>query len=200
MLDKSMPHMSVFMVNENPVNYPHYTLPEGFTISGYQPGFEREWAQIQVELHQFSEFDAALNMFCHEFMGKPELLPERCLFVLDQNGKVAATGALWFGNHFGCETPIFHWIATRPDCQGKGIIKALLTEILDRHQQLNGGGKIYLLSQTWSVKALNLYAKLGFSAYRGEKPENWEDEQFRENTEKAWTMINEKLMPLGIQL
>jgi Acetyltransferases len=86
-------------------------------------------------------------------------------------------------------------VATLPEYQGKGLTKALLTRLFDLYNELGFDGFIYLTSQTWSYKAINIYSKFGFLPYTGQKPLNWtgENETFSVETEKAWDMIQHKI-------
>ncbi len=193
MLDKSLPLVGVIMVKKDTSNYPRYELPEGYVFSGYKKGFEKQWAKIQYELEQTETLEAAEKIWEKEYSSYPELLEQKCIFVLTEEGEIAAYGSLWHGEHFGEEFQRFHWIATAPKFQGKGLIKAVLTKILDLYNELGYKDFIYLTSQTWSIKALNLYKKYGFEPYLGEKPKNWVMENFEETSKKAWELIEEKI-------
>ena len=96
-----------------------------------------------------------------------------------------------------------HWVAVAPKYQGLGILKAMVTRLLDIYNELGYEGYIHLTSQTWSYKALNVYIKFGFKPYYGEKPANWiarnltsgnfEPWDYKEKNEEAWNMIFKKI-------
>lgn len=195
MLDKTIPFAGVIMVKHDPKNFPIFPLPQGYTITGWKPGLELSWAQIHCDLGQVNTVEDGVKLFESEFFSKRELLAKQCLFVLDPMGNTAALGSLWDGEDFGKSYPRLHWIACRADCQGKGLVKALISRLLALNTELGGGEFIYLVSQTWSYKALDLYRKFGFSAYKGEKPINWKSENFPEENRLAWDRINQKLSP-----
>jgi N-acetylglutamate synthase-like GNAT family acetyltransferase len=119
--------------------------------------------------------------------------------VLDKSGEVAACGSLWHGEHFGKQLWRIHWIATKSNYQGKGLIKALLTKLLDIYDELGFDGFVYLTSQTWSYKAINLYSKFGFMPYKGEKPQNWITENYDSENNKAWQIIDCKIAEYKIK-
>lgn len=193
MLDKSVSYCGVLMVKTDTESYPRFSLPEGYTITGYRPGLEEEWARMQFRLEQTDTMDAARELFQRQFMTFPERLPQRCLFVLDSEGQVAATASLWHGEHFGTEQQRIHWVAANPDHQGKGLIKALLTEIMDLYNRLGYQDFLYLVTQTWSYKAIHLYEKFGFQPYKAAKPVNWKSDDFAVENRRAWDIIEEKI-------
>jgi len=193
MLDKSIPHIGVLMVKTDTTKYPRFELPSGYTICGYLEGFEVQWAGLMFEVDQTDTLQEAKDIFEKEFMSLPDLLPKQCLFVLDETGKMAATASLWHGEHFDETYQRIHWVATCPEYQGKGLTKALITKLLDVYNELGYKDFIYLTSQTWSYKAINIYSQFGFVPYMGEKPANWWVDDFDENNRLAWKMINDKI-------
>lgn len=192
MLDKTVPYIGAIMVNDSPTEYPRFELPAGYLITGYQPGFEFAWADLHIEIEQFSTQAEGVKMYRQEFFTHPERLRKNCLFVLDEDANVAAVGALWDGNHFGTVHPRIHWIATHPAHQGKGLIKALLTRLMDLHIE-QGGGPLYLVTQTWSYRAINLYMQFGFAPYLGKKPMNWVQDDYDAENRRAWRIIEGKI-------
>ena len=198
MMDKSIPHMGVLMTKTDLDTYPGFGLPAGFHFSGYRAGFEEGWADLMLAVEQFDSLQQAKDYFREEFLSRPELLERQCLFVLDGAGGLAATASVWPGNHFGRELLRIHWVACAPAHQGKGLAKALVTKLLDTLRALQYRDLLYLTSQTWSYKALRLYAVFGFEPYRGEKPVNWTTKEgdFERETKTAWGLIFEKIEDL----
>lgn len=128
---------------------------------------------------------------------------KRCIFVLNQNNEMVATASMWDGSMFGDIRQRFHWVAVSPKYQGLRISYALVTKMLDIYNELGYSGYIYIASQTWSYKAINIYKKFGFQPYFGEKPEKWiaanltskeyEPWDYKEKNIEAWDMINAKI-------
>lgn len=52
---------------------------------------------------------------------------------------------------------------------------------------------LYLVTQTWSYKAIRLYEKFGFLPYKGPKPVNWKSDDFDAENLRAWNIIEEKI-------
>ena len=225
-LDRSLPHIGVIMEKRDTFDYPRYSLPNGFEFSLFRQGFERQWAELQLEAGLADTLEDAESVFRHEFLygksidwtnrDKEAVLPEnteecpcfnemcrRMVFVVDGSGNLAGTGALWKGDIFGTERQRLHWIAVKPEHQGKGIAKAIVARLLDTYNRLGYSKYVYLTSQTWSYKALGIYMNFGFTPYMGEKPEKWksvnltsgnfEPWDYREKNTEAWCIIREKL-------
>ncbi len=194
MLDKTLPYYGVIMIKKDLTTYPKYTLPEGYRFSMYQHGYEKSWADIEASVGEFGSIQDALNHFNKEFSPYPHELQKRCLFVQDKDGKFVATTTGWYGNHLSHKPlPRIHWVAVKPEHQGKGLAKALLTRTLDILNELNYNDIAYLTTQTWSYAAINLYLSLGFKPYMGAKPANWTSKNFYADNKKAWEIIFDKL-------
>lgn len=190
MLDTSLPRISVLMTKSDS-QYPRFDLPPGYSLSYYRPGREKQWTQLLCAVGEAASTEEALAVFECDFAPHAALLPTHCVFVDDAQGQPAATASLLPGHHFGRAHPRFHYVATHPAHQGKGLAKALITALLNIHAA-DGGGFIYLVSSTWSHRALGIYARFGFVPYTGEKPANWPDENFSSNNAAAWALIREK--------
>lgn len=203
MLDKSLPYAGVIMTKRDAGVYPAYSLPQGYTLGFYTPGAERDWAEIMASVGEADSVGAGIELFSQTFGGWPELFGRRNLFAVAPDGTAAATASLWLGETFGVPLPRVHWVACKPEYQGKGLAKALLSALLSLHRELALGDFIYLTTQTWSYKAIGIYRKFGFEPYMGAKPANWGDAQydglvgfagsFDEVNTAAWRLINAKL-------
>lgn len=183
----------VLMTKTDPENYPRFNLPDGFSFKAYEPGMETEWAALMVEVDQIGIFEEAAKTFRDEFLVLLDLLPSRCFFVLDHGGRVAATASLWHGNEFGRTNNRIHYVATRPQYEGMGLAKALLTRLLDVNAALGNRNFLYLTTQTISYQAINIYMKFGFKPYLDEKPAHWTVEDYEEANPKAWERIFDQI-------
>ena len=104
-----------------------------------------------------------------------------------------ATASLWNGDTFGETRHRIHWVAVHPDYHGKGLAKALLTQLMTLYNELGFKGDLYLVTQTWSYKAINIYENFGFAPYQGMKPANWYGEDYETMNDKAWELIHQKI-------
>jgi GNAT superfamily N-acetyltransferase len=198
MLDKNnMPLIGVIMEKYDTKNYPKVNLPRGYYFSPYKSGYENEWCKLQFRLEQTDSLDEANEIFQREFMSRPDEMKIRCVFVCDDKDNVIATASLWDGKHFGKTLQRVHWVAVSYEYQGKGIAKALLTKVLDIYDDLGYRNYIYLTSQTWSYKAINIYKAFGFKPYIGKKPKNYKAvnmvSDYEEKNKEAWNIITDKI-------
>lgn len=193
MMDKSVANHRAIMIKYDVENYPRFDLPEGFYITGYKPGFEKQWAEIECVQQCMESVEKAEEIFRSEFMSEPQWLYDRCLFVVDgKRDRVAAVTSLWLGKLTEDE-PLHarvHWVATREEYQGLGLIKAIFTHIMDLYHKLGDQGYIYLTTQSQSYVAINIYKKFGFLPYMGQLHKRGFD---LEEHQKAWQIIDGKI-------
>lgn len=194
-MDKSIKYYEVLMLRKNSEFYRKYKLPVGYTIKPYESGMENHWAEVETSVGEFDKVIDAKNYFEKEFISKDKDLSKYCFFVENPNGKIVATASIWYGKHFDDRIKYrLHWVAVNPHYQGKGIAKALISYIL-KDDKLKGEKYIYLTTQSWSYKAINLYLKFGFKPYSGDKPENWDccHMDFENYNNEAWELIWSKI-------
>ncbi len=194
-MDKSVKYYEVLMVRRNSEFFRKYKLPVGYTIKPYEEGMEEKWAELETEVGEFSNILDARKYFKNEFIKEDVDLSNYCYFVESPKGNVVATASLWFGKHFdeGIKYRL-HWVGVSPDYRGKGLAKALISYIL-KNEKLKDEKYIYLTTQSWSYKAVNLYLRFGFKPYSGSRPENWEccHMDFENYNNEAWELIWSKI-------
>ena len=196
MLDKSLELCYLIMYRENAENYPQYVLPKGYSFYMYQKGDEVKWAEIEISVGQFKSVEESIACFNIQFGNDSLKKEERILFVKNEEGKCVATGAMWSGNFNGKTVERMHWIAVDESCKGKGIAKAIVSELLNIYNRLNSEGLIYLITESWCYSAINIYLQFGFKPYFGNNPVDelgLSDAKFIEQNERGWTMVNKKI-------
>lgn len=167
MLDKSLTHCHIYMAlpgREVAERTPR--LPEGYGWRLYRPGDEAHWARIETSVLEFSDEAEALDYFTRIFLPHREQLAERLVFVTDPGGTPVATALAWYSQEADGRRAVLHWVAARPDQQGKGLGRAVVQLALNRFARLEPGLDVRLHTQTWSYPAVLLYRKLGFRALR----------------------------------
>lgn len=163
MLNKTIPYAEIWMYRLRELPITNYTLPEDYSFEFYQEGDEIEWAAIETAVSEFEDVAQALDYFRIKFAPYSNELKQRMLFVTNSSGEKIGTCSAWWkelpnGNRY----PLIHWLAVKPDYQGKGIAKALMNRTINLLQNLETTSSIYLHTQTWSYVAIGLYQKLGF--------------------------------------
>lgn len=202
-LDKSVPYSGVLMEKPDIADIPVYTLPAGYRFTRYRPGLERDWARIETAVEEFGSEEEATAYFAREFLPRASLLPDRMVFVCDAAEQPVGTASIWPGGVLGGARQRVHWVAVAPEHQNRGLSKALLTQVLSIYRALGCGEPVYLASQTWSYKALHVYAAFGFQPYRGPRPDGWQpagdETAFRQEQERAWDIIRTKWRECGYE-
>lgn len=192
-LDKTMPYIRVFMEKTDTESYPRYALADGYTFKFYEPGMEEEFCRLQCLIGGVDSIGDGQDIFMREFSGDLEMLKSRMIFVIAENGDCVGTACLWWGSHLGDKIPRVHWMCVHPAHQNKGISKALLTRFFDLHNELGLGPYIYLVTQTWSYKAINVYTEFGFNPYTCDEPECFDSCDFVNENSLAWNLIYDKI-------
>lgn len=192
MLDKTIPHKRILMKRPKGEAWKEYELPAGYTFCHYEEGNEQDWAEIETSVGEFDNIESALKYYNKEFMPYAEELKRRQMFIQAPNKQLIATVSAWWKLAGERRDPILHWVAARPEYQGKGLGKALVSEGIKRIVQLEGDVDMYLSTQTWSYKAVNIYLDAGFEmleateSYGGYKNENAEAVQIVRDKLKSW--------------
>jgi len=192
MIDKTIPHVAVLLVKNDPADYPRYSLPEGYSFESFRPGREDDWVRIHLDSELIDGEEAARNTLEKEFKVDPEGMAKRMWFVIDPSGRAVGTISMWPGGAFGPDYERVHWVAVEKSQQGKGLSNAMMTKALDVYNEVNEGRPLFVHTQTWSYLAVSLYEKFGFVPYMGPKPMNWSAEaDFEADSVKGWAIIRE---------
>lgn len=168
MLDKSIPYKHILMKRPEGVAIKNYELPIGFSFCFYNKGNELDWAEIENSAQEFDDLTVALKYYNNEFMSSMDELKRRQIFIQDPNGNLVATLTAWWKITDEKRYPLIHWVAVRPEFQGKGLGKALVSKGMQLMVSLEGDVNIYLSTQTWSYKAINIYLDAGFEMLKHE--------------------------------
>ena len=162
MLDKSIPYMNVIMHRKAGTPIPEFDLPKGFKFSQYKSGDEKSWAKIETAAGEFDDEIDALLYFQKEFLSAPSEAERRCMFIENDKGEKIATASAWHKYTGIRRDPILHWVAVKPDYQGLGLGKAIVSKVVRLMRDIEGDRDFYLSTQTWSHVAIRIYIKCGF--------------------------------------
>lgn len=175
------PHM-----NDIPVAH----LPEGFTFrpfrlseQGHAEDADR-WVTVQA-IAEAGMAEITRKTFEDDFRGTEAFLPDRSWFVVNDDGKeVASITAWWWDTPPDCalegRVGLIHWVATLPECQGRGIGKAMMTKAVQRLAQ--DYPVAYLNTSTARLPAIRLYLNYGFLP-----------DMKKQRAEEAWAAVREAL-------
>ena len=193
MLDKSVPYVSFLMLRKKGAPAPVYNLPDGFKFTLYKPGDEKSWAEIETSVLEFDKEADALEYFGEAFAPYVKDIEKRCLFIENDKGeKIATTTAWWCCPAKRC-IPRVHWVAVKPEYQGLGLGKAIMSECTRLMLELDGDCDFFLSTQTWSHRAVKIYEKFGY-AIAGEKKICGDKNENREKAEAVMAGIYNRLL------
>ena len=159
-MDPIREYIDVRMNRDNLDNIPEYSLPAGYSIRWYRPGYEKHWQAVQSLADVYTRVTP--DLFEEQFGTDTKLLSDRQCFLYDSEENVIGTATAWLDNLDEKSPGRIHWLAVIPQQQGNGLAKPLLTIICNRLKEL-GYSRTYLTTQSVRIPAINLYAKFGFS-------------------------------------
>jgi GNAT superfamily N-acetyltransferase len=155
--------IALVMTRQNLNNLPAYPLPPGFAVKWFQPGDESRWLQIHLAAEREREITPAL--FRSEFGQDGAVLGERQCFLLDACGQAVGTATAWLGDLVqGERWGRVHWVAIRPEFQGRGLGRPLMTVVCERLREL-GHSRAFLRTTATRLPAINLYLRFGFKPW-----------------------------------
>jgi len=177
MIDKNIPYKNIIMKCDQ--IKPIYSKPllNDFYIKMYEDGFESYWAEIEADINDFDTYEEALSYFTSTYLSEKKLLKERCLFLFDKHNNPIATCTAWYDYKDGKKIPSLHWFATKTEYQGRGLGKLVLARVLEIFDNFNEN-PIYLHTQPWSYKAINIYHQFGFYLLKEETLTNYKNEYY----------------------
>jgi ribosomal protein S18 acetylase RimI-like enzyme len=169
-----MENIPVVMLLEDLENLPKYELPNGFSFRNFREGDKKIWAEVEMAAGEFTDPQKGIEQFELEFERHTEELKQRFLLLENDKGESVGTAMGWFDDNFLFEGyGRVHWVGIRPDYQGKGLAKPLVSRTMEiikaRHK------KCYLTTQTESFKAIKIYLDFGFVPYLKDEtcPKAW---------------------------
>lgn len=163
MLDKSVPYFRVILKRTAGTPLPpKAVLPAGFSFTTYQKGDAQAWGEIETSVLEFENVEKAVDYFNHTYAPFQSELERRTLFIQNEGGEKVATFTAWW-NYTGTRRhPFMHWVAVKPQYQGKGLGKAIIAEGVRLMAEIEGDCDMYIPTQTWSHPAIRLYRSAGF--------------------------------------
>ena len=178
MLDKSVPHFDVMMARKQGTPIPEVKLPNGYKFTFFKLGDEKDWAIIETSVLEFpSEIDSLLY-FQKQYLPYIGELEKRCIFIENAQGEKVATCTGWWDYNGVKRHPTVHWCAVKPEYQGLGLGKAIVTKITQLMVDIEGDIDMYLHTQTWSHKAIKLYEMAGYEITDEKNLFRWTNENY----------------------
>lgn len=198
-LDKTIPYYPVLMEYKGKAENLNYHLAAGYRVIFFHEKYIEDWVHLHVALGQLNSFAEGMAYFKDTFLTQPEKMKKQMLLVVDAQGNLAGTSAVWEGEHFGEKRMRVHWVGVDERHQRKGIAKALLVETIRLYMAMHEAQPLYLTTQTNSYVAIAMYLRLGFVPYKGKMPIHFHanKETYIQDNEQAWKLIMEKIVEVS---
>ncbi|MBN1341356.1 MAG: GNAT family N-acetyltransferase [Phycisphaerae bacterium] len=179
--NRELENINIGMIRPHLRDIPDLPLPDGYSMRLYRKGEGPLWTEIVRRAEPFLEIDD--DRFDKEFGAHLDKLPDRCHFLLDPGGRAVGTTTAWFLDDYagdGETYGLIHWVAIRPESQGRGLCKPMLTIVLTRlaHEY----DKAALNTSSGRIPALKCYLDLGFVPYMS-----------RERAVEGWSQVRSVL-------
>lgn len=162
-------HYYALILRHDLQNIVERPLPQGYSYHLYQTGDERQWMEIQLAAKEFLSLEAAKKSWDHYYGGHEGEWHRRVLFIANPEGKLVGTASAYF-DHRDIQAGWLHWVAIRPEEQGKGLSKPLVSRILSMLQQM-GYPYACVPTQTTTWLAVKVYMDCGFLPLPNEETE-----------------------------
>ncbi len=189
MPDKSIPYFNPVMKRKVGTQLPKAELTEGYSFEPFRSGDERKWAGIESFVGEFDSVSDALGYFKKEYLTCVSEVERRTFFVVRKiDGMKIASFMSWWKYTDGLRVLSIEWIAIMPRFQGLGLEKAVVFEGMRRTIGLEGDVDIFVHTQTWSYKAVGIYARTGFEFMKTGSFGGYENEY-----ERAVPFLKEKM-------
>ncbi len=138
-------------------------LPEGYRYVFYKNGDRDDWIEIERTAGEVCDHAHGVRTWEKYFGDYEHLLPERMIFIENEEGEKVATATAFFDN-FGNDKSgagWVHWVAVRADHQGRRLSRPLISKTLATLGLL-GYSHAILHTQTTSWVACRIYLDFGF--------------------------------------
>lgn len=176
MINRNIPYKNIIMEHNRKNQNVRVNLPKEFKLKKYQIGDENYWAKLETDIGDFDTIESALKYFKNNYMIELEKIKNNCFFIINEEKTPIASCILWY--NMSKNKPIFtiDWLVVDEKYQGNGLGKVILSETLKLANTLNKNTPIFLHTQPWSYKAINLYNKFGFSILKSKTFSNYVNE------------------------
>jgi GNAT superfamily N-acetyltransferase len=149
----------VVMIRPDLENILDVPIPVGYALWPMVHTDSQTWTDIQRDAEKLMVIEDTL--FDNQFGREPKEIRQRCFILRDSRGTGIGTISAWYSRNFrGEEWGRIHWVAIRPDWQGKGLGNVLLSQALMLLRRWHE--KAYLVTDNRRLAAIAMYLKFGF--------------------------------------
>jgi GNAT superfamily N-acetyltransferase len=164
MTEEEIPEYNIFMMCERLNDNALTELKNDFYFRNCRPDELELWKAFPFDSERVpSEYEDFMNQIIKDsYSGMMDTFFRNTLFACTNEGKPIATCSYW--KAYGKINSI-HWLKTIKAYEGRGIGRAILSEILRRFDSTDY--PIYIHTQPGSFRAIKLYSDVGFQLLQG---------------------------------
>jgi len=156
---QSLPHVEIEMIRPNMIGIPQAAFPAGYGMRTMRLEEAPLWTEIQREADLHSNITD--DLFMNQFGNDVAAIPERCYFIVREDGLAVGAISAWHGREFReGDYGRIHWFGIRPAFQGRGLARPALSYAMNRLAEWYQ--RAWLTTGTMRLKALKLYLDYGF--------------------------------------
>lgn len=166
MTEEEIPDYNIFMMCDKLNKNALTELSEDYYFRNCRPDELEIWKAFPFDSNVVPiEYEGFMNQIIKDtYSGDMDTFFRNTLFVCNKDDKPIATCSYW--KAYGKMNTI-HWLKTIKAYEGKGIGRALLSEIMKRFGRADY--PICIHTQPGSFRAIKLYADFGFQLLKGGK-------------------------------
>jgi GNAT superfamily N-acetyltransferase len=180
MLDKSLEYFRVILKRKARTPIPLAPLPIDYQFVNYMSGDEQAWGEIEAAVLEFDTVEEAVDYFKTNYIPYQSEVKRRTIFIQNKDKEKVATFTAWWNYTGERRHPFMHWVAVKPQYQGLGLGRAIISKGLNLMVNIEGDCDMYIPTQTWSHKAIKVYRWAGFEIETDElEPGGYENQSLQ---------------------
>lgn len=159
-MSQSILDKNIFMFCNSVSENAFRSLPEGYILRNCHRNELDIWKRIHFDSEREIKENIDYMHYYYDSVYRPkeDVFYKKVYFVCDKSDKPIATAFIWKANN---EFNTIHWFKVTKKYEGKGIGRALMTELF---KSLSAEDyPVYLHTQPGSFRAIKLYSDFGFS-------------------------------------
>jgi GNAT superfamily N-acetyltransferase len=154
-MKNQIPHLNLFMMCTSANTNAFRDLPDSYHFRTCRPSELDTWKYLSIKDPQ--HFDYMTEYYNLVYATNADLFFEKCLFACDKDDIPIGTCFIWKAYN---QINTLHWFRVLPSHEGKGVGRALLTELMKN--LTSDDYPVYLHTHPTGYRAIRLYSDFGF--------------------------------------
>lgn len=155
-MKNEIPHLNLFMMCEKPSISAFRELHKDYHFRICKPSELDVWKYLSIKDPKF--FDYMTDYFNLVYAAKEDLFFQKCLFACDKDDTPVGTCFIWKAYD---QINTIQWFRVLPSHEGKGIGRAILTELMKDLKE--DDYPVYIHTHPTGNRAIRLYSDFGFN-------------------------------------